>query len=307
MPKKYDRIEKESSIEYRRMIESHWRTHFFNLFMTSYQWEDLTREEREFIMRQLWRRGTICAFRINDDVLGFAPFAEQNWNMYGSPTEVNLINIRGVRYIPSYPLKTGTMRNNVARALDEPEVVIGWAQHSKTSVRDLIDPIVQKIVDLEMAARTNRFAMKLPILYGVTPENKNKMEELLNKIFNDEISAAVEMDEVDAIKTLSQNPPFILDKIRNEIASLENQALTLLGIDNKGNSKAEREGVDEVNANNEVINDNQLSVLENLQEWCELVNEGFGRNLSVSPKFASVDSFHDDVDGKETNEDDDQE
>ena len=291
------RPNRKTAAEYREAIENHYRLKYFNLFMNSYEWEGLTREEREFTMRQLWRRGVICAFRLSDDLLAFAPYAAQNFNMYGSPTEVNIINLRGVRYFPTKSLKTGTMRINEARMVEEPEVVLGWALSSYTPLKDVIEPLIQEIVDLEMCKRTNRFAQKLPILYGITPENRNKMDQLLEDVFNDELKLGVEITEVENIKGLQENPPFLIDKFNLAIESVEAKILTILGIDNGGRGKAERELVDEVNSNNELINDFQETVLGNLEEWVEMVNEAFGKNISVKPKFAAVDSFHEEVNG----------
>lgn len=61
----------------------------------------------------------------------------------------------------------------------------------------------------------------------------------------------------------------------------ETRLYTLLGIDNKGYEKKERLVVDEVNANNMVIQMSDEIILKELKRCLERVNKTFGTNISV--------------------------
>lgn len=52
------------------------RNKFFNLYRSNYEWTGLDYRQEEYVMKELWAKGTVAAFRIkNIDELGFAPWA----------------------------------------------------------------------------------------------------------------------------------------------------------------------------------------------------------------------------------------
>ena len=91
-----------SSNETQRKIRTMYFNKYYNMFMNLFEWSGLTTEEQVYIMKKFWSLGTIAAFKIkNLDILGYAPYAAYGWNMYDFPEEVNLINERGVPFIPA--------------------------------------------------------------------------------------------------------------------------------------------------------------------------------------------------------------
>lgn len=291
---KAKRILKRDALLYRKAIKNHYESKYFNLFISSYDIIGAEREERDFILRQVWKRGTICSFRITDEILGFAPFAPQNFNMYGTPTEVNVINLRGVPYLPSKPLKTGTMRINQARRVDEPEVVLGWGLPSMMPIREMLSPIIDQIVETEMTIRTNLFQQKMPRITATTPENKNKIAMMIDEIESDETNVFVDSLDMDAIASIDNSSPYIIDRLRNHVNELDNLVLTFIGIDNDGKQKLQRENVDETNSNNALIDafgDNCVG--DCLRQFLKKTNEAFGTELRLVRKMKAVDSFHD--------------
>ena len=52
------------------------RNKFFNLYRSNYEWTGLDYRQEEYVMKELWAKGTVAAFRINNiDELGSAPWA----------------------------------------------------------------------------------------------------------------------------------------------------------------------------------------------------------------------------------------
>lgn len=278
-----------------------YRERYFNLYLNSYKWNGVNREEREFIMRKFWETGSVASFRIFDDLVGYASFVPQEFNIYNFPTKVILVNNRGVNYIPQKALYTGVLKLNEARNVEEPEVVLGFAQHSRQPISKIVFNYIDKIVEAEMVIRTNLFAHKLPILYTVDPENEEAFSRLIRDILNDEVAVAVGADDPDKIKPISDKPQYIIDKIYSYIEAEENKLLTFLGIDNSATVKKERLLMDEINANNELINDYRNSVLDNLKEFCELTNKAFGTSLSVESNAPIIESINETT-GEETSQ-----
>ena len=87
---------------------------------------------------------------------------------------------------------------------------------------------------------------------------------------------------------------YIVDKLQTYIVSQENELLTILGIDNTGSAaKKAQMVVDEVNANNDVINDYGASIEDELRRWLDRANKVLGRNITIEATSKPVDSTHD--------------
>lgn len=293
--------------EYRAAMYKFYNLKYYNLFMSKYQSEGLEREEREYILKQLWSKGAIAAVRITDELVIFTPFAPQMYNIYGTPTAVTAINERGAAFIPTKVLKTGALRMNEARRVEEPEVVLGYAFHNRPEnaqgIRDFIAPLIDIIVDIEMKERVNRYAQNGTAAFKFTPENENKMTDLAAAILGDEPYLAVNANEIDGVDAIGSGVPLIIENLENYKRNIDNDILTILGIDNSGRYKAERQGTDEMNANNELINQFNDLVADNIKEFTDAVNKAYGTSISITTKEKEVTSFHDDINNPGERED----
>ena len=134
---------------------------YFNLFMNAYEIKGLDYQQKDFMLRRFWGDGRIALFMLKgkdgraitsiDHPKGvpvLTPYAPILFNIYDFPTQVNLINRRGVKFIPS-----------TSQVVDK-DVVIGYAQRNKKSVFTIVDYYVKKIVDVEMTIRTNLKSQK---------------------------------------------------------------------------------------------------------------------------------------------------
>ena len=156
---------------------------YYNLYMNSIEWEGLTAEERDYVMRRFWAEGTCAAFKISGTdawdgsggIVGFAPWATQTWNMYDFPETVILINQRGVPFIPS----TVQVVNK--------DVALGWFQRNHKPVREIIEYYIDRMVQVDMVINTNLELQKMPYLIGVTPEDKERIKDVIDRILNNEL------------------------------------------------------------------------------------------------------------------------
>ena len=257
---------------------------YFNLFMDSLKWNGLEDEQEDYIMKKFWSDGTVSAFKIKGiDELGFAPYAVSSYTMYDTPSTVNLINERNVPFIPK-----GSLTVNQ-------DVVLGWIQRNHKSIYTIVSYYVERLVEVEMVINTNLQVNKLPLLIGVTPSDKENAEHLVNKILNDEVAIFANLDELNLVKTLSNGSQYILDKLYAFKNNIESELLTYLGIDNS-QIDVDKLAVDQINANNEMINSNAEGYLNELNKFCKRISQILNKTISVELTHNRVMSEHANMD-----------
>lgn len=225
-------------------------------------------------MKKLWGYGTIAAFKIkNADMLGYAPYAAFSWNMYDFPEEVTLVNERGVPFIPNTP-----------QVVDK-DVVLGWAQFNQKPVKEVVEYYIDRMVQVDMVINTNIELHKMPYLIGVDPTDKEKLEDVVNRILSNELVVFTDLESANLVKALATQPQYIIDKLHSYRIQLENELLTYLGYDNSGNSeKATTMLLDEINANNVVINMSADQFKTCIDNWCKRIKEVFGVEIKAELK-----------------------
>ena len=285
MPKlKYKQIKRDENQEYistKRMYENK----YYGIFLNSFKFPELSEQQQHYLLKRMWRDGTISAFILNESRLPdfmkrdedveekleiiFTPYAVVNWNIYDFPTKVNLINTRGATFIPQTIQEVNK------------DVVLGFAHKTHASVRAIVMWYIDRIVDIEQTIEVQLFTHKLPRLISVTPEDKVRMRNLVEKIENGEKVLYVDSEDIAQIKDILSGGEFIIERLYSYKQHLENELLTWLGVDNVGLEKDERLLVDEVNANNQAISNSNSNFLDSLKTFCENVTNILGFKLSV--------------------------
>ena len=278
----------------RSLCYQFYLTKYFNLFMGAYKFTGITEQQGNYILRKLWAEGKISAFVVEgtklekgeaptnvnqypNGVIAFCPFAPFMFDIYDYPIQVNLVSIRGATFIPTTPQVVNK------------DVVIGYAQKSKKSVLSVVEFYLQKIVDVEMTIRVQLKSHKAPWLIATTPENESKLKTLFDKIENDDEVLYLSAGEIEALKTLQGGNHYIIDKLYAYKQALENELLTFLGIDNLGTmEKKEHFVVDEINANNDLINDHSDNFLSCMQDFFSKIKEVFNIDIKVEATSSPV-------------------
>jgi hypothetical protein len=304
MSKKKSYAKLRDTEEVRQEFYTLYEEKYFNLWLSSYEWTGISRDQREYIMRKLWQTGSVAAFSIikpstkflgvdaksfSEGLIGFSTFAPIGFNMYNYPTMVTLINERGVPYIPARPQK-----NNV-------DVVLGFAQHSRQPVKEMIEPMIHRLVAIQLTIRTNLFAANHPVAIEVTPDSEAHAEDLNDSLENYDPIFFINVKELDSLKACMSGAPYIIDKLTSLIVSTENDILTFLGIDNMGSQeKQERLLTDEANSNNQLINAQRQTVKSCLDEFCSEIRDVLGFNVSVRPTNEIVQSIKEEKEPKDS-------
>ena len=297
MQVKYRDIKEQETITY--SAKRFYENKYFGLFLNAYKFDNLTRSQRRYLLKKLWQNGTCCAFVLegtkqdpslkalltnkskdtialgNDNPNGlliFTPYATMQYNIEDEPSVVNIVNIRGAQFLPTSPQKVNK------------DVVICWAHSSHAPIRSLVMFYIEKIVDVENTINMNLFVHKLPRLVVCSPEDRARVEDLMEEIERGEKKLFLDAQDVQSIKNVLEsgsNTSYIIDKLYQYKQNLENELLTFLGINNLALEKKERLITDEANSNNQLINDCSECFLDTLKEFCENVSTILGYPISV--------------------------
>ena len=306
MPKSKRRVVYDPVEERTRWTE-HFRDRYLNMFLSKWKIEGATEEEDRYIKRTLYLEGKVSAWRATDDLVVFSGFAPNGFNIYGTPLSGLPIKTMGATFFPDKPLSTYGVRNNEARGVEEPEIVLGYALPNKKSVFSQIEALVRERVEIAMTKATNRIGCKIPMLLLTTPENKKALQAFASDVLADEAIVSIGVTEEGGISCVNTGIPYLLDKLEAYDQTVEGKILSILGIDNSGARKMEREVVDEVNANNALINLCSGAFESEVSGFLERVNGAFGTGYRLVDMMPEVDSFHDGEGEKKDGEDDKEE
>lgn len=254
---------------------------YYNIYRSNFYAKGLNYREKNYVMNKFWNNGTVAAFKIkNVDELGWCQWARNTWDMYGEPETVNLVNTYGSPLIPTKTL------------IVDKDVVIIYMQSNRKPIKMIVDWYVKRIAQVECIINTNLQLQKLPFVIPVNDENeKNKLEDVVERILNNEIVICVDGVEPTMFKSISTGVPYIIDKLQNYKKDLENDLLTYLGVNNNGSNKIEQLQMSEVNSNNEEINLSDSNFDTELKEGCQRIEKVFGIEVDIG--VASPDAMDD--------------
>jgi hypothetical protein len=155
-----------------------------------------------------------------------------------------------------------------------------------------------RLTQAERTIDVNINAQKTPVLIRCDDKDRLTMKNLYKDYEgNEPFIMGGKALNLDGLKVLKTDAPFVADKLQIYKRDIWNEALTFFGINNANSDKRERLITDEVNANNEVISINAQSMLLTRQEACEQINKKY--KLKVSVKMRSFEEIENDIDGKE--------
>ena len=287
MKLRYKDIKYDESQSATMSAKRFYENKYFGLFVNGYRFANLTANQNRYLFKQMWQKGTICSSIVEgskqepsmkellsnstpntmnpqeentNGILLLTPYACSKYNVEDAPSVVTRINTRGAAFIKGNPLKVGV------------DCVIGWAHSSHASIRDLVMYYIERIVDVENTINMNLFVHKLPRLVVCSPEDKSRVEDLMEKIEAGEKKLFLDAQDVQAIKNVldsGSNTSYIIDKLYQYKQNLENELLTFLGFNNIPIEKAERLIQAEANSNNQLINDSSKCFVDCMKNFGE--------------------------------------
>ena len=268
---------------------SNYKNKYYNVWMSKFKWSGLDEEceeqQENFIMRKLWSEGTVALRNIeNTDMMAAASYATNQYNIFDFPEVITLVKNRDAsdKIIPKDPQVVNK------------DVAIIYCLPSHEPIEKIVDFYCSRMAQVELVINNNLKLHSNPFLISCTEENKQQMEDIVNRILNNELVVFCSQKDITNLQALLLNAPYLIDKLKAYQVSLENELLTILGIDNSGTqAKKAQMLVDEVNANNDIINDFGASIEDQLKSWLERANKVLNRNISIEAKSKPVDATKD--------------
>lgn len=173
--------------------------------------------------------------------------------------------------------------NNYQKLLKYNNSVIIWNNYlHSNSILD-VEMFARRLYNIDRIIDINANAQKTPVLVLGNEKQRLTLLNLYKEydgnspfIFGDKNL------DINALKALSTNAPYVCDKLYQLKTQIWNEALTYLGISNINIQKKERLITDEVTRNQGGTIASRYSRLETRRQAVEKINEMFGTNIEVN-------------------------
>lgn len=259
----------EDSLLMNNMTYIQYLNRLTELSISMFEWKNLPDSiDERYIELHLFENGCVVYFK--DEVIGdlcLDCIAKGRLDVYGNPI------LR--RAYSSY--------NNYNKLLKESNSVIIWNNYLHTnSVLD-IKMFAKRLYVLDRIIDVNANAQKTPVLVQGSEKQRLTLLNLYKEfdgnapfIFGDKNL------DINALKVLKTDAPYVCDKIYQLKTQVWNEALTYLGISNINIQKKERLITDEVTRNQGGTIASRYSRLEMRRKAVKKINKMFGTNIEVN-------------------------
>ena len=239
------------------------------LAISMFEWKNLPRTvDARYLELHLFETG--CMVYFNDEVIGnlcLDCLVQGRLDVYGNPL------LR--RAYSGY--------NNYQKLLKYNNSVIVWNNYlHSNSVLD-VEMFARRLYNIDRIIDINANAQKTPVLVQGNEKQRLTLLNLYKEydgnapfIFGDKNL------DINALKALSTNAPYVCDKLYQLKTQIWNEALTYLGISNINIQKKERLISDEVTRNQGGTIASRYSRLESRRQAVEKINDMFGTNIEVN-------------------------
>lgn len=239
------------------------------LAISMFEWKNLpSTVDARYLELHLFETG--CMVYFNDEVIGnlcLDCLVQGRLDVYGNPL------LR--RAYSGY--------NNYQKLLKYNNSVIVWNNYlHSNSVLD-VEMFARRLYNIDRIIDINANAQKTPVLVQGNEKQRLTLLNLYKEydgnapfIFGDKNL------DINALKALSTNAPYVCDKLYQLKTQIWNEALTYLGISNISIQKKERLITDEVTRNQGGTIASRYSRLESRRQAVEKINDMFGTNIEVN-------------------------
>lgn len=160
--------------------------------------------------------------------------------------------------------------------------VLIFNNYLHTPTQLTIELFARRLYEIERAIDVNVKAQKTPTLILSSEQQRLTMKNLYMQYDGNEpfIFGDKNMD-IEGIKSLKTDAPFVADKLENLKHQIWNEALTFCGIENSNQDKKERLVSDEVCSNYGNIEAQRNVMLNARKQAVKKINAMFGTNIDV--------------------------
>ena len=238
------------------------------LSMSMFAWKNLPNTvDPRYIELRLFETGSVVFFK--DDVLGelcLDCIQQGNFDVYGNPIT----------------RRAYSCYNNYQKVLNDKDSVIIWNNYLRTNSVTDIQLYAKRLWDLDRSVDVNAKAQKTPLLIQCNEKQRMSMKNLYMQYDgNTPVIIADNNIDINGVKVVSTQAPYVADKLYQLKNQIWNEALTYLGISNLNINKQERLITDEVSSSQGSTISSRYSRLECRKQAVEKINEMFGLNIEV--------------------------
>lgn len=237
------------------------------LALNMFEWVNLPESvDERFLELSLFSHGMAVYF--NDEVMGNLAL---NCKI-GGDLDVYRIPIR----------RTAYATNGYQKRLTNQDSVIIFNNYTHTNSLLDIEMYATRLYEIERAIDVNVRGQKTPNIVRATESQRLTMLNLYMQYDGNEpfIFGDNNLD-MDAIKVLKTDVPFIADKLNLLKRQIWGEALTYLGIENNSSDKKERLITKEVNSNLGGVEAQRFCKLNARRQAVKKINKMFGTNIEV--------------------------
>lgn len=269
----------EDSLTMNNLTYIQYLNRLTELAISMFEWKNLPETvDIRYIEMQLFETG--CLVYFDDDVMGnlcLNCLYNGRLDVYGNP----VLRRAYSRY------------NNYQKLLKPDNSVIIWNNYLHTNSILDIKMFARRLYNLDRIIDINANAQKTPVLIQGSEKQRLTLRNLYKEyegnmpfIFGDKNL------DINALKSIQTNAPYVADKIYTLKTQVWNEALTYLGISNINIQKKERLITDEVTRNQGGTVASRYSRLEMRRVAVNKINEMFGTNIEVNYRedFQQIDN-----------------
>ena len=238
------------------------------LAISMFKWENLpeTVDER-FLELGLFQDGQMVYF--DDEVLGnlcLQTTISGKLDVYRIPTK-----------------RRAYAANGYQKSLDEKNSVIIFNNYLHTNNRLDVLMFAKRLYNLDRAIDVNANAQKTPYVVQCEESQRLTYKNVYKEIDgNEPIIWGTKGLDLNGLKVLRTDAPYVADKLYTLKTQIWNEALTYLGIANTNTMKKERMISDEVMRSMGGVIASRYSRLESRRQAAEKINKMFGTNIEVN-------------------------
>lgn len=235
--------------------------------LNMFEWINLPKTvDARFIELVLFEEGKINFFK--DELIGFLALRV---NESGKQNVYNEFNKKYI-YADNGFRRVRNLRNSVTI----------YNNYLRTPTYTTVNLYAIRLARVTRAIDLNIEAQKTPVLI-TCPENQKLSLKNVYEQYKGNAPVIYTDSEfnLDSIKVLKTDAPFVVDKLTLYKHDLWNEVMTFLGVNNSNQDKKERLVANEVDANDEQIEQARFNMLDARKDACKKINEMFGLNIDV--------------------------